>query len=105
MLPAAEFTSDSAVADALKGEEILVQGVIDLLFIDRDGRIVLCDYKTDYVPKEFAGDDEKSRRFFLDRHGEQLSYYKKAAEKLLSAGPDGVCIYSLFLGEEFYLDI
>ena len=105
LLPAAEFTSDSAVADALKGEEILVQGVIDLLFIDRDGRIVLCDYKTDYVPKEFAGDDEKSRRFFLDRHGEQLSYYKKAAEKLLSAGPDGVCIYSLFLGEEFYLDI
>lgn len=105
LLPASEFTSDRATADVLANEEILVQGVIDLLFVDRNGRILLCDYKTDYVPKEIAEDDEKLVRFFLDRHGEQLSYYAKAAERLLSARPDSVCIYSLFLGKEIFIDI
>ena len=30
-------------------ENILVQGIIDLYYIDKDGKLVLVDYKTDYV--------------------------------------------------------
>ena len=105
LFPASDFTSDRKAAESLKNEKILVQGVIDLLFIDNDGKIVLCDYKTDYVPAEIAGDDKLIERFFLDRHGEQLSYYAKAVERLLSHRPDSVCIYSLFLGKEYELNV
>ena len=105
LLPACDFTSDSSAAEALKSEEILVQGVIDLLFIDDEGKIVLCDYKTDYIPKEIIGNEPEISRFFFERHGEQLSYYAKAVQKLLSRRPDRVCVYSLFLGKEFDLDI
>ena len=86
LLPAYDFTSDSSVAEALKSEEILVQGVIDLLFIDSEGKTVLCDYKTDYIPKEIIGNELEIARFLFDRHGEQLSYYAKAVQKLLSHG-------------------
>ena len=33
-------------------ENILVQGIIDLYYIDKDGKLVLVDYKTDYVEAE-----------------------------------------------------
>ena len=66
---------------------------------------MLCDYKTDYIPKEIIGNELEIARFLFDRHGEQLSYYAKAVQKLLSHRPDMVCVYSLFLGKEFDLDI
>lgn len=105
LFPASEFTSDRNAAESLENENILVQGVIDLLFIDGDGKTVLCDYKTDYVPAEIAGNDKLTERFFLDRHGEQLSYYANAVERLLSRRPDSICIYSLFLGKEYELHL
>ena len=55
--------------------------------------------------KEIIGNELEIARFLFDRHGEQLSYYAKAVQKLLSHRPDRVCVYSLFLGKEFDLDI
>jgi ATP-dependent exoDNAse (exonuclease V) beta subunit len=49
-LPAERFTQDAAFAEQLRGEELAVQGVIDLFFEEADG-LVLVDFKSDRVSK------------------------------------------------------
>ncbi len=55
-------------------ETILLQGVIDCYF-EEDGKIVLIDYKTDYI--EYGSEDKVK-----ERYGIQLAYYSRALEKL-----------------------
>ena len=52
-------------------EDILVQGIIDLYYIDKNDNIVLVDYKTDYVEK---GKEE----LLVEKYKEQLNLYKEA---------------------------
>ena len=58
-------------------ENILVQGIIDLYFIEEDGNIVLIDYKTDYVP-------EKQEQSLIEKYQGQLELYKRAIEQALN---------------------
>lgn len=98
-LPAADFTQNEALKQELADEKLLVQGVIDLFFIDSDGRLVLCDYKTDRLPPEALHDKSLARRLLFARHGTQLSYYQKALAAMFGKAPDKTVIYSLPLGE------
>ena len=52
-------------------ENILVQGIIDLYYINKDGKVILVDYKTDYVGKG-------SENELIDKYRGQLEIYKKA---------------------------
>lgn len=72
-------------------EEILIQGIIDLYFIDKDDKLVLLDYKTDYVL------DEKE---LINKYIEQLDLYKKSLESALNKKVDEIYIYSTYLGKE-----
>ena len=98
-LPAAEFTEEPEKAELLKDETIAVQGVIDIFFEDADGKIVLCDYKTDYLEKEELADLTLATDKLNKRYKNQLSYYAKAIEAMLNKAPDEVIIYSLPLGK------
>ena len=60
--------------DVYKDEKVRLQGIIDCIFEEEDG-IVLLDYKTDYV--EFGKEDE-----IVDKYRIQLKYYKDAVEKI-----------------------
>ena len=71
-------------------ENILVQGVIDLYFIDKNGKLVLVDYKTDYV------EDGKENEL-IEKYKKQLEIYKNALEQALNRKVDKVGIYSLYL--------
>ena len=104
-LPAKDFTDDLTKKDALDQEEILVQGVIDLCFIDENDRLILCDYKTDRIPHELKNDKTAVASFFADRHSEQLKYYAKAIERIMGKNPDAVLIYSLCFGETFEISL
>lgn len=74
-------------------ENILVQGIIDLYFINENGQVVLVDYKTDYV--------ESGNEFELvDKYKSQLNLYKQALENALGAKVDKVYIYSVYLDKE-----
>jgi len=74
-------------------ENILVQGIIDLYYIDKDNNIVLVDYKTDYV--------EKGKEYELvQKYQKQLDLYKEALEKALNKKVKKVYIYSVYLGKE-----
>ena len=101
LLPASSFTSDEELKQQLRadGNTITVQGVFDCVFEDSDGRLVLLDYKTDYMTYEERQTPELGRRKLLDRHSRQLSYYAEAATRLFGRAPDEVYVYSLALGE------
>ena len=104
-LSAKDFTDDLTKKDALDQEEILVQGVIDLCFIDENDRLILCDYKTDRIPREIKEDKNAVASFLADRHSEQLKYYAKAIERIMGKNPDAVLIYSLCFGETFEISL
>ena len=97
-LPASEFTRDARKAELLKDETIAVQGVIDIFFEDADGKIVLCDYKTDYLTKDELANPEIAAKSLNKKHADQLSYYAKAIAEMLGKAPDETIIYSLPLG-------
>lgn len=93
--PAARFTQDAELSDALEDQQILVQGVIDLCYESADGRLVLCDYKTDRLPHDRA----EAHRILAERHSGQLGYYAEACRVLFGREPDRICLWSLALGE------
>lgn len=71
-------------------ENILVQGVIDLFFIDKDDKLILVDYKTDYVQNENE---------LVEEYKGQLDLYKEALEQSLNKKVDKMCIYSVYLNK------
>lgn len=72
-----------ATWSASKEEAVLVQGVIDCLFEDEEG-FVLIDFKTDNISDRFEGDFERAKPFLLDRYEMQVSLYAKAVEQTLN---------------------
>ncbi len=71
-------------------EPILVQGVIDIYYISKDDKLILVDYKTDYVKEE---------KELAERYKSQLDLYKRALEKALNRKVDKECIYSTYLNK------
>lgn len=104
-MPAADFTTDMEQASSLGDKEILVQGVIDLCFIDQSGKIILCDYKTDRLSKALMNDRSALRTELLAKHGQQLKYYSRAVEQIFGRKPDRTMIYSLALGDAVELTV
>lgn len=74
-------------------ENILVQGIIDLYYINKNNELVLVDYKTDYVEAEKEKD-------LISKYSKQLDLYKQALESALHRKVDKVYIYSVFLEKE-----
>ena len=68
--------------------EILVQGVIDLYYINQNDELILLDYKTDFVETEEQ---------LVEKYRIQLEIYKRALERSLGRKVDKMCIYSLYL--------
>lgn len=72
-------------------ETVLLQGVIDCYFKEKD-KLVLLDYKTDYVE---LGDTERIQ----DRYRLQLEYYSRALEKLTGLRVSERYVYLFATGE------
>ena len=105
MLPAASFSEHPETVTVLQDEQLLVQGVIDLFFTDAEGRLVLCDYKTDYLTPEEIADPALATAKLTARHGTQLSYYAAALERICGSRPQRIVIYSLPLGRELDISV
>ena len=89
MLSAKDFTADPE----LQKEKILVQGVVDAIFEDEDGKLILVDYKTDKVT------NKNYENILKDRYTSQLLYYKKAIELIYEKPLDKVLLYSVPLAK------
>ena len=77
-------------------ESVLVQGVIDLYYINSDDELVLVDFKTDYVENR----DEES---LINKYRTQLELYKNALEQANKRKVDRIYIYSTYLEKEIEL--
>ena len=75
-------------------DSVLVQGIIDLYFVDENNKIILVDYKTDYVETEAK---------LVEKYKKQLELYKKAIEKSLNKKVDETYIYSTCLNKEILI--
>lgn len=100
-LKAYNFTTDEALGAKLResGDDIIVQGVCDLVIEDERGELILVDYKTDRLSAYQLSHPEEARKELRERHRSQLSYYKVACEKIFERRIDRVLIYSLALGD------
>ena len=74
--------------EAEENEMILVQGIIDLYYINKEGKLILVDYKTDYVTN---GDVSKLE----ERYRVQLDLYKIALENATGKKVDKAMIWAL----------
>jgi len=83
-IPASEIWKEEKEL-AKVAETILVQGVIDLYYLDKDDKLVLVDYKTDFVKD---GEEEK----IVQRYAKQLEIYQRALEKAYDRCVDSVQI-------------
>ena len=75
-------------------EEILVQGIIDLYYINENDELILVDYKTDYVKEE---------KELIQKYYKQLELYKNALEEALNKKVSKIYIYSTCLDEEIQI--
>ena len=71
-------------------ERMLVQGVIDCMFREENGWVII-DYKTDHL-----GDEEA----FRTRYAVQLALYKQAMEQITGEPVTAMYIYSFHLNKE-----
>jgi len=73
-------------------QKILVQGIIDLYFIDENDNIILADYKTDYVENN---QEEK----LIQKYKKQLEIYKRALEQSYNKKVEKIYIYSVYMSK------
>lgn len=59
-------------------KNILVQGIIDLYYIDKNDNLILIDFKTDYISNE-----PNAKEKILEKYKVQLEIYKTALEQAL----------------------
>lgn len=97
-LPAAEFTEEAEKKEALFGERVFVQGVMDCILVREDGEYSIVDYKTDRLSPPQKKDKRLAAQMLSERHGLQLSYYAAAATEIFGRPPRSLLIYSLPLG-------
>ena len=75
-------------------EEVLVQGIIDLYYINENEELILVDYKTDYV---------QDKKELIDKYSKQLELYKRALEEALNKKVSKIYIYSTYLDKEILI--
>lgn len=76
----------------------LVQGIIDLYYIDKNDNLVLIDFKTDYISNE-----PNAKEKILEKYKVQLEIYKTALEQALGrkVNKTAICLVK----DEYYLEI
>ena len=104
-LPISDFTQDPELIEKSSGRSLAVQGVIDLILVDKDGNVRLYDYKTDRLSKNELENPTLAKRKLQASHAEQLSYYAKAVELMFGKPCDSVQIYSTHSGMLYNIDI
>jgi len=76
-----EFPFTYAMEDQ-DGDKQIIQGVVDCLFLEEDGRFVLLDYKTDRV-QHLVNNEALLQKEMNNRYAIQLSIYAQAIESIM----------------------
>ena len=83
------FVPVNELEDTEFTDKVLIQGIADCVF-EENGKLVLVDYKTDFV---------KSEEELLDMYKKQIAFYKTAVEKTLCKEVKETMLYSFSLNK------
>ncbi len=105
ILPAKDLTTSPSLADKLAEDNVFVtvQGVVDCIYKDEDGKYHLVDYKTDRLTKEEMQNPSLAEKKLVERHKNQLTVYKKVCEEIIGEPFATVSVYSLPLGRSILI--
>ncbi|WP_243296229.1 helicase-exonuclease AddAB subunit AddA [Bacillus litorisediminis] len=73
-------------------EKVLIQGIIDCLFEDEQG-LVLIDFKSDTITGKYPNGFEQAKPELIARYKTQIELYKQAVEKIVSKPLSEACLY------------
>ena len=79
-------------------DNVLVQGIIDLYYVNKNDEIVLVDYKTDYV-------NNGEEAVLVEKYKKQIEIYTKALEQALSQKVKQKYIYSVYLNKMIEVNV
>lgn len=96
-LPASEFTRIPELKNRLANNTVFVQGIIDCYLRDKNGDIILIDYKTDRIPKENMGSRALQDSYLIEHYAPQLQHYRTALKMLTGMDVKKTYIYSFTL--------
>lgn len=88
--------ANEVYGDEFEGK-VLVQGIIDLYYIDKNDNLILVDYKTDYV-------ENNDENILVDKYKIQLELYKRALESAMERKVKKMYIYSTYLNKEILIE-
>ncbi|WP_339289010.1 helicase-exonuclease AddAB subunit AddA [Ureibacillus sp. FSL K6-0786] len=91
-----------SVSDA-EGDSQMIQGIVDCLMQDYDGKWVLLDYKTDKI-LPFFEEEEALIAEMSKRYSVQIRLYAEAVEKILQIKVDEKVLYLFEAGKEIQLE-
>ncbi|MDM5226655.1 helicase-exonuclease AddAB subunit AddA [Cytobacillus sp. NJ13] len=86
--PAREIYSDWQGED----EPVLIQGIVDCVFEDEQG-LVLLDYKTDGITGRFKGGFDEAKPILENRYKVQIDMYTRALEQILKREVNERCLF------------
>jgi len=106
-MAAAKFTGDPVLAEKLRADDIrlTIQGVVDCVFRDTDGHLVLVDYKTDHPYGEEFRNPALADDRLRQRHGDQLRYYCEICSQMFGESITETIIYSTALAREIPVNV
>lgn len=87
-----------------QGDSQIIQGIVDCLMEDEEGKWVLVDYKTDQILPIFE-EEEKLIEEMTKRYGVQIRIYTEAVEKILQIKVDEKLLYLFNEGKSIQLDL
>ena len=90
------YINTKEIYNTENSENILVQGIIDLYYINQNDELILVDYKTDYTQDE--GED------LINKYKVQLEIYKKALEEALKIPVKETYLYSIYANKAINLE-
>lgn len=99
LLPASDYTESAERRALMADEQLLIQGIIDCMYLSADGKLRLLDYKTDRLPT----DGREAAVLLASRYGEQMRTYMRAAEQITGLPLDRCVIFALSSGQEIIL--
>jgi ATP-dependent helicase/nuclease subunit A len=73
------------------GNDVLIQGVVDMYFYDENRDIILVDFKSDRINKSQLG-------IYKDKYKKQLNLYAEALENITGRNVRGKILFFLEIG-------
>lgn len=89
--------------DVTSDDEVIIQGIIDLLYEDKDGNLIILDYKTDKVNKKGITKEDRIKEL-VKHYKMQLDLYEEAVKLIYNRDIKEKVLYLFDSGDRVKID-